>query len=87
MTVRRTVTNVGGSKSVYFASVKPPMGFSIKVTPPMLFFKHVGQKKSFTITVKAESKLVGEKNNYSFGWYSWTDGVHNVRSPLAVSLA
>lgn len=32
MTVKRTVTNVGGrGKAVYFSSVKPPKGFSVKV--------------------------------------------------------
>lgn len=91
VTVRRTVTNVGGSKSIYFASVKPPLGFSVKVSPPILFFNHVGQQNNFTITVKAERKLNNttskQKNNYSFGWYTWTDGVHIVRSPMVVSLA
>ncbi|KAA8515017.1 hypothetical protein F0562_018196 [Nyssa sinensis] len=87
--VKRTVTNVGGSKSVYFSSVKPPLGFSVKVSPPILFFNHVGQKKSFTITVKARSEMLStsNKDQYSFGWFTWTDGIHNVRSPMAVSLA
>ncbi|KAL3522596.1 hypothetical protein ACH5RR_015430 [Cinchona calisaya] len=90
--VKRTLTNVGSSKSVYFASVKPPAGISIKISPPILYFHHVGQKKSFTITVRAESEMkVGEipKNKYSFGWLTWNDAqnIHNVRSPIAVELA
>ncbi|KAK3006403.1 hypothetical protein RJ639_015544 [Escallonia herrerae] len=90
VTVKRTVTNVGGSKSVYFASVKPPLGISVTVSPPILFFNQVGQKKSFTITVEANSEMVGAnalKGTYSFGWLTWTDSIHNVRSPIAVSLA
>ncbi|CAK9136634.1 unnamed protein product [Ilex paraguariensis] len=89
MTVERTVTNVGGSKSVYFASVKPPLGFSVKVSPSILSFNHVGEKKKFTITVKAQSETASKigKDEYAFGWYTWTDGIHNVRSPMAVSLA
>ncbi|KAA8515011.1 hypothetical protein F0562_018202 [Nyssa sinensis] len=89
VTVKRTVTNVGGRKSVYFSSVKPPLGFSVKVSPPILFFNQVGQKKSFTITVKAESEMLNmsNKDQYSFGWFTWTDGIHNVRSPMAISLA
>lgn len=93
VTVKRTVTNVGGRKSVYFASVKPPLGISVKVSPPILFFHHVGEKKSFTITVKAQEREMsginvnGENNKHSFGWLTWTDGVHIVRSPMAVSLA
>ncbi|KAF7126282.1 hypothetical protein RHSIM_Rhsim11G0101800 [Rhododendron simsii] len=90
MTIKRTVTNVGGGgKAVYFSSVKPPKGFSVKVWPPILFFNNVGQKKSFTITVRAEGKAaetIGE-NGHAFGWYTWNDGVHVVRSPVAVSLA
>ncbi|KAK2982515.1 hypothetical protein RJ640_012760 [Escallonia rubra] len=89
VTVKRTVTNVGGSKSVYFASVKPPLGISVTVYPPILFFNQVGQKKSFTITVEANRETVGanaQKGTYSFGWLTWTDSIHNVRSPIAVSL-
>lgn len=85
--VKRTVTNVGGSKSVYFVRVKPPLGYSVKVFPPILVFSHVGQQKSFTITVKANRKTSEKSSNYSFGWYTWTDGFHSVRSPLAVSSA
>lgn len=89
MIVKRTVTNVGGNgKSVYFFSSKPPAGISVKASPSVLFFHHVGQKRSFTIEVKARGtarKLL--KNEYGFGWYSWNDGIHNVRSPMAVALA
>ncbi|KAJ7968812.1 Subtilisin-like protease [Quillaja saponaria] len=90
LTVKRTVTNVGSSKSVYFFTAKPPMGFSIKASPSILFFDHVGQSKSFTITVKARTEVLAKKNEkdeYAFGWYTWTDGPHIVRSPIAVSLA
>ncbi|KAJ0083011.1 hypothetical protein Patl1_10311 [Pistacia atlantica] len=88
--VRRTVTNVGGyGKSVYFFSSKPPIGISVKATPSVLFFNHVGQKKSFTIKVKARGGMARKylKNEYGFGWYSWNDGLHNVRSPMAIALA
>ncbi|CAK9169766.1 unnamed protein product [Ilex paraguariensis] len=89
VTVERTVTNVGGPKSVYFASVKPPLGFSVKVSPPILVFNKVGEKKKFTITVEATSESASTmgKDEYAFGWYTWTDGIHHVRSPMAVSLA
>ncbi|KAL2494615.1 subtilase family protein [Forsythia ovata] len=87
-TVVRSVTNVGSSKSVYFVKVKPPPGFSVKVSPSILFFKQVGQKKRFTITIKAISVNTGiQKDKYTFGWYTWFDGIHNVRSPIAVSVA
>ncbi|KAJ0018493.1 hypothetical protein Pint_10151 [Pistacia integerrima] len=88
--VKRTVTNVGGDgKSVYFFSSKPPLGISVKATPSVLFFNHVGQKKSFTIKVKARGGMARKylKNEYGYGWYSWNDGLHNVRSPMAIALA
>ncbi|KAL2484309.1 subtilase family protein [Forsythia ovata] len=89
VTVQRTVTNVGSSRSVYFASVKPPAGFKVEIWPPILFFHSVGQKKKFSITVKAHSEMEGkmEMDEYAFGWYTWFDGIHNVRSPIAVSVA
>lgn len=91
VTVKRTVTNVGHRKSVYFFISRPPLGFSIKAFPSILIFDHVGQKKSFTITVKARghrtASKVADKDEYAFGWYSWTDGPHIVKSSMAVSLA
>lgn len=86
VTVVRTVTNVGGSgKSTYFVRVKPPVGISVKIWPPILYFKHVGQRRSFTITVKAAGSV--QKSKYGFGWYTWSDGIHIVRSSMAVSVA
>uniref|UniRef100_A0A2N9I082 Subtilisin-like protease SBT5.6 n=1 Tax=Fagus sylvatica TaxID=28930 RepID=A0A2N9I082_FAGSY len=88
VTVTRTVTNVGDEKSVYFFTARPPWGFVVKASPSVLFFDHVGQKKSFTITVKAGIEMLSKPDNdeYSFGWYTWTDGRHIVRSPMAVSV-
>ena len=48
--VNRTVANVGPGKSVYFFAARPPMGFSIKASPSVLSFDHVGQKRSFIIS-------------------------------------
>ena len=87
VTVNRIVTNVGPSNSVYYFSARPPLGFSIKASPSILFFNHVGQKKSFTITVQTDKLSKPHKDEYAFGGYTWTDGVHFVRSPMAVSLA
>uniref|UniRef100_A0A5B7AIU9 Putative subtilisin-like protease SBT5.4 n=1 Tax=Davidia involucrata TaxID=16924 RepID=A0A5B7AIU9_DAVIN len=84
MTVNRTVTNVGSSKSVYTSTIKNPVGYSVEISPTVLHFSHLGEKKSFTITVKAESGIKGE---YAFGWFVWSDGFHIVRSPIALSSA
>ena len=90
--ITRTVTNVGKAKSTYFASVKPPMGYRVKISPRVLSFKHKGEKKSFKVTVEKEKhtmlgKKVEEEGKYEFGWFSWFDGIHTVRSPMAVSCA
>ncbi|KAI3926606.1 hypothetical protein MKW98_014253 [Papaver atlanticum] len=88
MTVTRTVTNVGSSKSSYVSAYKAPEGFSVKISPKTLAFRHVDEKKSFTITVKQrKGKMKPKSGKYYFGWYRWTDGVHVVRSPLVVSPA
>ncbi|KAJ6416800.1 hypothetical protein OIU84_002640 [Salix udensis] len=90
VTITRTVTNVGASSSVYFFSARPPPGFAVKASPGVLFFNHVGQKKSFSITVKAREDSMSNgrsKGEYAFGWYAWSDGHHYVRSPVAVSSA
>lgn len=89
ITVTRTVTNVGQARSIYFSSITPPTGFSVEIKPSILRFNRVGQKKSFTITVKPKKKVILSKSTggYAFGWFTWSDGFHNVRSPMAVSMA
>ncbi|GFP91238.1 subtilisin-like protease sbt5.4 [Phtheirospermum japonicum] len=90
VTVVRTVTNVGSNKNtVYNVSVKPPTGISVKISPSVLYFNGAGQKMNFTITVKTDSEFKGriEKGEHLFGWYTWSDKIHNVRSPIAVSVA
>ncbi|KAJ6979360.1 subtilisin-like protease SBT5.6 [Populus alba x Populus x berolinensis] len=89
LNITRTVTNVGASSSVYFFSARPPLGFAVKASPSVLFFSHVGQKKSFIITIKAREDSMSKDHNkgeYAFGWYTWSNGHHYVRSPMAVSL-
>ncbi|XP_020098205.1 subtilisin-like protease SBT5.6 isoform X2 [Ananas comosus] len=84
ITVRRTVTNVGQSKAQYRVTVLEPVSVSVKIRPKTLGFKAAGQRKSFFITFKAHGKGNGE---YVAGSYTWSDGVHFVRSPVVVSLA
>lgn len=87
VTVKRTVTNVGPSKSVYLFISRPFNGLFIMASPSQLSFNHVGQKKSFTITVQTDALGPPHKGQYAFGDYTWTDGVHFVRSPVSVSFA
>ncbi|XP_075666679.1 subtilisin-like protease SBT5.6 [Castanea sativa] len=87
ITVKRTVTNVGPSKSVYLFSSRPFNGLYIMASPGQLSFNHVGEKKSFTITVQTDALGLPHNGQYAFGHYTWTDGVHFVRSPVSVSFA
>lgn len=86
--IKRTVTNVGRSRSVYKFSAKTPKEYSITATPNILRFNHVGQKINFIITVTASRGQIPtmcDPYKYYFGWYAWTHEHHDVRSPVAVS--
>jgi len=80
-TVTRTVTNVGG-KSDYTVSVEEPPGVSVDINPKKLSFQSAGEKQTFTIEFTLQKPL---NKKYVFGSYTWSDGNHQVRSPLAVS--
>ncbi|XP_059664690.1 subtilisin-like protease SBT5.6 [Cornus florida] len=86
MTVNRTVTNVGGNGGVYTLTIEKPVGYMVEISPTILQFNHLGEKKKFTITVKEESGM-NKTGEYAFGWYVWSDGIHIVKSPIAVSSA
>lgn len=87
-TIKRTVTNVGRSRSIYKFSAFSPKEFSIRATPDILKFDHVGQKRNFIITVTANLGQIAPNHgpdDYYFGWYAWTRKHSVVRSPVAVS--
>ncbi|KAJ4840061.1 hypothetical protein Tsubulata_047987 [Turnera subulata] len=73
----RTVTNVGSASSTYKATVKDGKGLKIKVTPKVLSFDSIGQKKYFVVKVRARMGKTAIS-----GALSWNDGVHRVRSPV-----
>ncbi|KAL0784956.1 hypothetical protein Bca101_001201 [Brassica carinata] len=79
----RTVTNVGTPNSTYTSKVVAGHGskLTIMVTPSVLSFKTVNEKQSFKVTVTGSdlsSKLPSSAN------LIWSDGRHNVRSPIVV---
>lgn len=93
VTVTRTVTCVGltgnSALSTYNFNVEPPFGVSVRTEPDVLVFDRIGQKKQFNIileTQRYENTGEARRDRYRFGWFSWTDGHHVVRSPIAVSL-
>lgn len=78
----RTVTNVGSPTSIYIALVTAPREISINVQPRILHFTSLGQKLSFVLTV------TGMLNNgIESASLVWDDGVHLVRSPMAIFIS
>ncbi|XP_027086792.1 subtilisin-like protease SBT5.6 [Coffea arabica] len=83
ITVRRSVTNVGAANSTYQVKIEQPLGYSVNIFPSTLRFSQIGEIKSFNITVQATN--TAQRNVFTFGSFTWSDGVHLVRSPIAVS--
>lgn len=86
VTYHRTVTNVGSSgTAVYEANISNPAGVNVTVVPSKLEFSLVGESLSYEITFAsvADPVIITETN--AFGSITWSDGTHNVTSPIAVS--
>ena len=78
-TVTRWVTNVG-PRATYRPSVSGVTGFTVSVLPSSLTL-NPGERKSFTVTFTRTTATLGA---YAGGQLTWSDGTHNVRSPLIV---
>ncbi|CAA7038649.1 unnamed protein product [Microthlaspi erraticum] len=83
VTFIRTVTNVGTPNSTYKASVSPGHGskLSVNVTPSVLSFETVNEKQSFNVTVTGSDLTSEVPSSVNL---IWSDGTHNVRSPIVV---
>ncbi|XP_059640514.1 subtilisin-like protease SBT1.5 [Cornus florida] len=83
----RTVTNVGDPNAVYQVSVRPPTGTLVTVQPEKLAFRRVGQKLSFLVRVQAVAvKLSPGSSSMKSGSLVWSDGKHDVTSPIVVTM-
>ncbi|CAI0440316.1 unnamed protein product [Linum tenue] len=82
ITMTRKVKNVGKSPARYAVRIKEPKGVSVSVKPNVLKFNKLGEEKKFKVILKA--KWNGTADDYVFGGITWTDGIHYVRSPIAV---
>lgn len=81
-TIRRTVTNVHHRPSRYKASVNPPPGFKVQVSPSTLNLQP-GESANYTVTITNKNAPPGE---WRFGRLTWKDPKgHVVRSPIAVN--
>ncbi|KAI0519099.1 hypothetical protein KFK09_006539 [Dendrobium nobile] len=76
---RRTVTNVGVSNSTYYAIVNAPSSLKINVKPNVLSFEALSEKKSFSVKLEGDAY-----ETIISGVLIWSDGIHNVRSPIIV---
>ncbi|XP_047945003.1 subtilisin-like protease SBT5.6 [Salvia hispanica] len=83
MKVARVVTNVGPARSTYTVAINEPPGYTVEISPTVLRFSEVGEKQRFNITVTAGGGAV--EKVYGFGSFAWSDGIHQVRSPIAVT--
>ncbi|KAH0642569.1 hypothetical protein KY290_034148 [Solanum tuberosum] len=78
----REVTNVGAASSVYEVAIDAPPSVTVTVKPTKLVFKKVGEKLHYTVTFVSKKDF---KPGNAFGWISWNNAKHEVRSPVAYS--
>jgi len=79
-TIKRKVTNVGPA-GTYNVSVDAPAGVDVIVDPPTLTLAK-GQTKTYEVTFTTSGSAT--LNAYTFGSLTWSDGSHNVTSPIAI---
>ncbi|XP_058110933.1 subtilisin-like protease SBT4.3 [Magnolia sinica] len=78
----RMVTNVGSAKSTYRARFNPQPQLNVTVSPSMLKFEALGEKQKFVVTVTG--MVTNDGPSVLTTSIVWSDGVHNVRSPIVV---
>ncbi|MDM4767013.1 S8 family serine peptidase [Pelomonas sp. SE-A7] len=78
LTLNRKVTNVGNNTATYNATSSLP-GFTVQVTPATLTLAP-GESGSYQVKLTRSTAAQGA---WQFGELLWSDGVHNVRSPLS----
>ncbi|KAK2406735.1 subtilisin protease SBT3 [Trifolium repens] len=79
----RTVTNVGEGQTIYAASITPIKGFHVSVIPNMLVFNKKNEKLSYKLSIEVASMTKLKK--VAFGYLTWKDVKHTVRSPIVVT--
>ncbi|RWR75986.1 subtilisin-like protein protease SBT4.3 isoform X1 [Cinnamomum micranthum f. kanehirae] len=77
----RSVTNVGSPISTYKATVSEDPQLQVTINPNVISFKSLNEKQSFIVTVAGKGLPVTSVLSTSL---VWSDGVHNVRSPIVL---
>ncbi|GMY16944.1 subtilisin-like protease SBT1.5 [Fagus crenata] len=85
--VQRTVTYVSDGASTYTVNINNPHGATVTVDHGEMVFNQKGEKQSYTVTILTEK--MGEQphdgNESEFGYLTWTDGKHQVTSPIVLT--
>ncbi|XP_074273188.1 subtilisin-like protease SBT1.1 [Silene latifolia] len=85
-TYKRTVTNVGSSKTKFSLFLEMPKNVKVTVKPAVLNFKAVGEKLTYKVTFTDQSEgEISSRGVSSFGYLIWVGGRYSVRSPIAVT--
>ncbi|XP_031262039.1 subtilisin-like protease SBT1.4 [Pistacia vera] len=85
VTYKRVVKNVGNSvDAVYEVEVKSPPNVAVSVSPQKLMFSAEKQAVSYEVTFSSVALGGVGVNSQQFGSIEWSNGVHHVRSPIAV---
>ena len=85
----RTLTNAGPPNSTYRAVLEDMSATTeavVTVTPDILVFPDHGSTQSFTLKVHVPVDPMPRVNStsHSWGFMSWTDDTHVVRSPIGI---
>lgn len=91
VTITRRVKNVGSHTSLYKANVEGVGGVSVVVEPSDLSFTDYGEERTFKVTFTPEGNVEPKPKaeKYVFGKLIWSDsdGLHHVRSSIALQLS
>lgn len=86
-TIVRQVTDVSGSASVYSATVEAPAGVDVEViTDDGGNQMSVAANGSASYGIKFTPNANATLGSWSFGAITWSNGVHSVRSPIAIKV-
>ncbi|KAM3380025.1 subtilisin-like protease SBT1.4 [Capsicum galapagoense] len=86
---KRVVKNVGrNANAVYEVKINAPSSVEVKVTPSKLSFSEEKSSLSYEISFSSSNGSLGLEQvkglESAFGSIVWSDGIHSVRSPIAV---
>ncbi|KAK8559026.1 hypothetical protein V6N12_042314 [Hibiscus sabdariffa] len=77
----RELTNVGPARSIYKVGVNAPSSVGISVRPRTLVFRHIGEKKRYTVSFVA--KRIRSMVRPEFGSIVWGNAQYQVKSPVS----